>query len=160
MPNVFTVHCVIHRQHLVAKNVSSRLHNSLNDVIKAVNKIRSNSLKNRLFAQLCNENDEELNRSLLHTEVRWLSKGDCLERFYKLFDTVLEFLEHKDGTLLENLIASKNDIAYLPDLLGIFNKTNLQLQGDDFNLIKTKAIISAFVFIKFFKAAFVRLISE
>jgi hypothetical protein len=39
----------------------------------------------------------------------------------------------------------KNDIAYLTDLYNIFNETNLQLQGDDLNLIKAKATISAFV---------------
>jgi hypothetical protein len=39
----------------------------------------------------------------------------------------------------------KNDIAYLTDLYNTFNETNLQLQGDDLNLIKAKATISALV---------------
>jgi hypothetical protein len=39
----------------------------------------------------------------------------------------------------------KNDIAYLTDLYNTFNETNLQLQGDDLNLIKAKATISAFM---------------
>ncbi|GBP07093.1 TBC1 domain family member 19 [Eumeta japonica] len=47
-----------------------------------VNEIRSNPLNTRLFAQLCNENDEDFQRLLLHTEVRWVSKGACLSRFY------------------------------------------------------------------------------
>ena len=38
-PEMFTIHCVIHCQHLVAKNLSLRLNHSLNLVIKAVNKI-------------------------------------------------------------------------------------------------------------------------
>ena len=33
VPNVFTIHCVIHRQHLVAKNLSDRLHKPLDTVI-------------------------------------------------------------------------------------------------------------------------------
>jgi hypothetical protein len=33
----------------------------------------------------------------------------------------------------------KNDIAYLTALYNKFNETNLQLQGDDLNLIKAKA---------------------
>ncbi|KAL4090872.1 hypothetical protein QTP88_025634 [Uroleucon formosanum] len=62
------------------------------------------------------------NRLLLHTEVRWLSKGlTCLTRFYNLFDSVIEFLKNKDT-----------------DLYKLFNDVNLQLQGDDLNLIKTK----------------------
>ena len=41
MPNAFTVHCVSHRLYLVAQNLSARLHNSLQYVIKA---IRSKSM--------------------------------------------------------------------------------------------------------------------
>ena len=81
-PNVLTIHCVIHRQHLVAKNMSSRLNFSLKTVIKAVNKIKAHALNTHLFKQLCNENDEAFERLLLHTEVRWLSKGNCLAQFY------------------------------------------------------------------------------
>jgi zinc finger BED domain-containing protein 5/7/8/9 len=87
VPGVLAVHCVIHRQHLVAKNLSERLHTSLQYVIEAVNKIRSNSLNTRLFSQLCIANDEDFNRLLLHTEVRWLSKGTCLTRSYNMFDS-------------------------------------------------------------------------
>jgi hypothetical protein len=39
----------------------------------------------------------------------------------------------------------KNYIAYLTYLYNKFNETNLQLQGDDLNLIKAKATISEFV---------------
>lgn len=145
IPDVIAVHCVIHRQHLVARNLSERLFQSLQHVIRAVNKIRNNSLNDRLFNQLCVANDEDFNRLIFHTEVRWLSKGNCLTRFYNLFDSVIEFLENKDTALRENLITSKNDIAYLTDLYTLFNDMNLQLQGDDLNLIKTKNIVAAFV---------------
>ena len=93
VPGVLAIHCVIHRQHLVAKNLYIRLHESLQLVINAVNRIRSNALNTRLFAQLCEENDENFHQLLLHTEVRWLSKGLYLTRFFALFDTVLEFLD-------------------------------------------------------------------
>lgn len=145
LPDVLVIHCVIHRQHLVAKMLSPRLHKSLQYVINAINKIRSNSLNSRLFAQLCEENDEVFTRLLLHTEVRWLSRGSCLERFSAIFESVLEFLQEKDPNLKENLNNCKTDIYYLTDIFGMFNKVNLQLQGDDLNLIKTKSIISAFV---------------
>ena len=36
VPEVIAVHCVVHREHLVAKHLSDRLHNSLNIVIKVV----------------------------------------------------------------------------------------------------------------------------
>ncbi|KFD45776.1 hypothetical protein M513_13354 [Trichuris suis] len=83
VPGVLAVHCVIHR-HLVAKRLSDRLSCSLQFVISAVNKINSKSLNERLFSQSCEANDEDFNRLLLHTEVRWLSKGTCLRRFYSV----------------------------------------------------------------------------
>ena len=93
---MIAVHCVIHRQHLVAGNLSERLFQSLQHAIRSVDKIRNNSLNDRLFNQLCVANDEDFNRLIFHTEVRWLSKGNCLTRFYNLFDSVVEFLENKD----------------------------------------------------------------
>lgn len=145
VPNVVAVHCVIHRQHLVAKHLSDRLHRSLQHVITAVNRIRSNALDDRLFRKLCDENDEDFNRLLLHTEVRWLSNGTCLKRFFELFEAVTKFFESKDDLFRVNLLKFKSDIAYLTDLYNKFNETNLQLQVNDLNLIKAKAIISAIV---------------
>ena len=77
-PNVIIGHWVIHQQHLVAKNISGRFNQSLKTVIKAVNKITAHALNTRLFKQLFNENDEAFERLLLHTKVRWLSKGTTL----------------------------------------------------------------------------------
>ena len=42
-PSILAVHCVVHRHHLVAKKISSDLHESLRVVIQAVNKIKSHS---------------------------------------------------------------------------------------------------------------------
>jgi hypothetical protein len=39
----------------------------------------------------------------------------------------------------------KNDVAYLTDLYNTFNETNLQLHGDDLNLIKANATMSTLV---------------
>ncbi|KAG0438021.1 SCAN domain-containing protein 3 [Dictyocoela muelleri] len=141
---IVTIHCVIHRQHLVARNLSERLHGTLTCVIQAINRIKSNSLNSRLFTQLCNINDEEFTKLLLHTEVRWLSKGSCLNRFFILYKTVLEFLHDKDQDLHAKLSESKTDVAYLADLFDKFNDLNLKLQGDDNNFIKTKSLLSGF----------------
>lgn len=145
VPGLLTIHCVIHRQHLVAKNLSERLHRSLQFVITAVNKIKTSAFSSRLFKQLCMENEEDFTRLLLHTEVRWLSKGACLERFYSLLNSVLEFLKEKDTVLHGHIMNSTGDIAYLADLFSKFNEVNLKLQGNELNLIKAKSILSSFV---------------
>uniref|UniRef100_A0A5S6QBN6 DUF4371 domain-containing protein n=1 Tax=Trichuris muris TaxID=70415 RepID=A0A5S6QBN6_TRIMR len=137
VPDVVAVHCVIHREHLVAKRPSDRLNSSLQLVITAINKIKTNSLNDWLLRKLCEEMDAEYNRLLLHTEVRWLSEGACLTRFYCLFDAVLNFFANHDNALHKKLKKRENDIAYLAELYFKFNEMNLLLQGDDLNLITT-----------------------
>ena len=143
-PNILTMHCVIHRQHLVAKKLSGSLKESLWKVVQAVNKIKKSALQSRLFKQLCGENDEEFEVLLLHTEVRWLSKGNCLERFVCLFDTVVQFLSTNDLPLAQFLVSRKSDIMYLSDLYGKFNCLNKTLQGNNLNLIKVKSALLGF----------------
>ena len=61
-------------------------------MIKTVNKIKRHVLQSHLFKKPCNENDEVFDRLIMHTEVKWLSKGNCLERFLAVFNSVIEFL--------------------------------------------------------------------
>ncbi|KRY08556.1 SCAN domain-containing protein 3 [Trichinella patagoniensis] len=145
VPDVLAVHCVIHRQHLVAKHLTERLHCSLGYAIAAISKIRSILLYDRLFSQFCEQNDEEFNRLQMHTEVWWLSKGACLSRYYELFETILEFFQNKDPSLRDSLKKCKSDIAYMADLFFKFNELNLQLQGSELNLIKMRSLISPFI---------------
>ena len=116
---------MIHQQILVAKNLSEKLHESLSTVITAVNKIKENALNSRLFHQLCIENDE-WQCLLLHTEVRWLLKGNGLKRFYTLFNSVLDFfLQESNIEFYDKLKSSKTDIAYLTEIFSKFNEVNL-----------------------------------
>ena len=73
-------------------------------------------------------------------------KGNCRKRFYLLFDTVAEFFQDSNSRLCDDLQNIKNDIAYFSDIFTKFNEINLQLQGNDINLIKVKSIISTFLF--------------
>ena len=66
IPGVFAIHCLIHRQHLVFKNLSYLFHKSLSIVVKSVNKIKNQPLNCRMLHQLCLENNEEFDRLLLH----------------------------------------------------------------------------------------------
>ncbi|GFX83102.1 SCAN domain-containing protein 3 [Trichonephila clavipes] len=94
-PEMIPVHCVIHRQTLVAKNISSVLNEVLQTVIKCVTVIKASAKCERLFKLFCEEQNEDHVRLLLHSEVRWLSKGNCLKRFMGLFDTLSDFLNDK-----------------------------------------------------------------
>ena len=93
-------------------------------MIKAVNKIKRHALQSRLFKKLCNKNDEVFDRLIMHTAVRWLSKGNCLERFLAVFSSAIDFLNEKDSMLAGSLLKRKIDIAYMSNLYGKFNHLN------------------------------------
>ncbi|XP_073689566.1 zinc finger BED domain-containing protein 5-like [Garra rufa] len=141
VPHVITVHCVLHRHNLLAKCISPVLHESLNIAVKAINKIKAHALNNRLFRQLCQENEETFERLLLHTDVRWLSKGNCLARFCELFNSIVEYLEEVDAALGERVSSSRCDIMYLADFFEKMNKATIKLQGKDVTLVQCKAVI-------------------
>ncbi|XP_076372972.1 zinc finger BED domain-containing protein 5-like [Tachypleus tridentatus] len=143
IPEVFCIHCVIHRQHLVAKKMSARLHDALTVVIQVVNHIKSNSLRDRLFHELCKQNGEEFEQLVLHTEVRWLSKGNCLQHFIALWDSIVSFLANTK--LGEQLLANKCDVFFLSDIFEKLNSLNKQLQEKDSDLITSKSAIAAFL---------------
>ena len=88
---LIVIHYIIHRQHLVGSNLSAELHHSLHIVIKCINKIKANSFNDRRFRTLCHDNEEDFERLLLYTAVRWLSKDACMTRFYFLYDSVIDF---------------------------------------------------------------------
>ena len=85
-------------------------------VITAVNKIKAHPLNSRLFKKLCSDNNEDFERLLLHTEVRWLSKGRCLSRLFSLFSPVVEFLDTVDLILAGRLKEIRGPVAYLADI--------------------------------------------
>uniref|UniRef100_A0A5S6QNN7 DUF4371 domain-containing protein n=1 Tax=Trichuris muris TaxID=70415 RepID=A0A5S6QNN7_TRIMR len=79
-----------------------------------INFIKSHAVQNRLFRQLYEENGEDFDTLLLHMEVRWLSKGNCLQRFVALWDSTVAFMSDKDFG--GKLIDATADIFYLADI--------------------------------------------
>lgn len=146
VPHILTVHCVLHRHNLVAKCTNPVLHESLLVAVKAINKIKIHALNDRLFRQLCQENNETFEQLLLHTDVRWLSKGNCLARFCELFDSIVKFLEEVDGALGEKVSSSHCNIMYLADFFEKMNEVTLELQGNNITLVKSKAVIRSLTF--------------
>lgn len=96
---------------------------------------------------------------MLHTEVRWLSKGNCLRRFYNLYDSVIDFFKLKllDETVSTDLESRRADVAYLSDIFNKLNEVNIKLQGTKMCLIKAKGIIMAFISkLEFYKNCLLR----
>ena len=68
--SLLIVHCVVHRENLVAKNVAPKLHEVLYSAIKYINFIKANSKTECLFQKFYEVNHSDRVRLLLHTEVR------------------------------------------------------------------------------------------
>ena len=81
----------------------------------------------------------------MHTEVRWLSKSNCLKRLYDLYDTVVKFLKETDDNPNVEFSDRHVDLAYLPDIFDKLNEVNLKLQGKESNLIKAKSVVMGFI---------------
>lgn len=129
--DIVLTHCIIHREMLAAKSLTPDLNVVLTTVVKAVNFIRSNALNSRLFALLCEDMGSIHSSLLLHTEVRWLSRGRVLARFYELREEVCMFLDEKNPDLSKILRDSEfmAKLAFLADIFEQLNIMNLGLQG-------------------------------
>ena len=85
------------------------------------------------------------NTLLLHTEVRWLSKGKTLERLLLLQNEIRIFLSQNNSELVR-LFHNHNwmmKLCYLADVLEKINQLSLFLQGENTNTFLLKSKIEA-----------------
>ncbi|XP_057183089.1 general transcription factor II-I repeat domain-containing protein 2-like [Triplophysa rosa] len=122
------VHCLIHQQALCCKVL--KWESVMKVVVSCINFIRANGLKHRQFQAFLAELESAHGDVLYHTEVRWLSRGRVLRRFYELLPEINTFLLTKGKTVPELIDAEwKWDLAFLTDVTEMLNGLNLQLQG-------------------------------
>jgi len=101
-PSILFTHCMIHREALASKKLEPFVNEVLQDAIRVINFIKSKSLNSRLFTILCNEMGSDHTKLLLHTDVRWLSRGKILLRIVELKDEIRIFLLEHKNTLAEH----------------------------------------------------------
>ena len=76
------LHCIIHQQSLCEKILN--LHHVMKVVVSTVNFVRSHGLNHRLFKNFLTEIESSYGDLQYHSEVRWLSRGKVLKRFFEL----------------------------------------------------------------------------
>ena len=128
-PNIIQAHCIIHRVDPAARDLEQSMSEVLSLCVKVVNSIKTCPLQSRLLSQLFNKLKSEHSNLLLHTEVRWLSRGKVVERLFKLREKVLLFLQaHNTGlALLISDEISLGKLAYLANIFNLLNGLNLSL---------------------------------
>ena len=111
-----------------------------------INLIRGRALNHRLFKSLCQDYGSEHSVLLFHTEVRWLSRGRALTRFFELRNEVKDFLKERDYGIIKEMESKELNqiLAYLSDLFSCLNNTSVSLQGINVNILKCREIINAF----------------
>ncbi|KAK0145575.1 General transcription factor II-I repeat domain-containing protein 2 [Merluccius polli] len=125
---VIALHCIIHQHALCSKCLTFQ--HVMSVIVKCVNYIRSRGLQHRQFRAFLEEIEASYGDVLYFTEVRWLSRGNVLKRFFELRAEVKRFME--DGRLdVPELDNPKwiMDLAFLVDITQQLNILNLKLQG-------------------------------
>ena len=74
-PDATWEHCSIHREALTAKGMAVSLKDVLDTTVKLMNFVKARSLNSHIFTALCSEMGSDHTTLLLHTDVRWLSRG-------------------------------------------------------------------------------------
>ncbi|TKS68835.1 SCAN domain-containing protein 3 [Collichthys lucidus] len=145
-PKIKWMHCIIHREALASKRMSPDLSAVMDDAVKIINFIHSRPLNHRLFETLCHESGARHDQLLLHTDVRWLSRGKTLLRLYELRGEVCAFLKEQ----LHPLSAGFEDdnwvarLGYLADVFTKLNELNLSLQGKDSHILRMYEKVEGF----------------
>ncbi|GBN83817.1 Zinc finger BED domain-containing protein 5 [Araneus ventricosus] len=124
-------HCILHRHALAMKKMPPFIREVLSETVKIINFIKSRPKNNRLFKILCDDMGSMHTSLLLHTEIRWLSRGKSLIRLFELRNEVGIFLRDNNFALGEKLCDERwlMKLAYLADIFKKINDLYFSLQG-------------------------------
>lgn len=143
MPKFASYHSIIHQQALCGQFLS--LNNVTKTVVKVVNKIRAHALQRRMFRELTEELQCQYGDLLLHTEVRWLSRGRVLQRFKDLLPALVTFFKEQGRPFIELEDPHwLQDFAFLTETTENLNILNLLLQGEDKDIGGMMSYVTSF----------------
>jgi len=129
--NCTSSHCVLHQHSLATKKISVLLKQVLDNAVKIINHVKTRPLQCRLLKMLCEDMGAVFKSLLLHTEVRWLSRGKALSRLLELRTEVYSILNDQNSLLADYL----NDqewlckLCYLADIFSKMNEFSTSIQG-------------------------------
>ena len=146
-PSALWNHCMIHREQLASKELRASVADVLQQVVTMVNYIKPHPLRARLFAKLCADMGSEYENKLFHTDAWWLSRGNVLERFFKLRNKLLAFSMDVKKTDFVDFLCDQQKmclLAYVTDIFGKLNELNTSMQGKNKNIMQMSDRIDGF----------------
>ena len=145
-PHIIVTHCILHRHALATKTLPPKLAEVLKIVVECVNYVRTSALRHRIFSELCKEMGSEFEVLLYHSNVRWLSRGQVLNRVFAVRVELALFLQehqhcHADCFKNSEFILI---LAYMADIFAALNHLNQKMQGGGVNIIEAEENLKAF----------------
>jgi hypothetical protein len=146
-PNVGSTHCFLHREALVAKTIPAALRSVMDSIVAMVSYIKTRAVKTRFLKVICKEAGARHETLVLHTNIRWLSEGKVLSRFYELRNELLEIVatEKPEFTALIKDQTWCSKVAYLVDIFGHLNSLNASMQRKEQNLFASSDTLHGFL---------------
>ncbi|KAG6922308.1 GTF2I repeat domain containing 2B [Chelydra serpentina] len=89
-----SIHCILHQEALCSKSLQMK--EVMDVVVKTVKFIRARGLNHRQFTSFLANMDSEYGELLYHTQVRWLSRGNVLKRYFALREEIDSFMKMKN----------------------------------------------------------------
>ena len=133
--DMINYHCIIHQSVLCA-SMGDEFYEVMETIIKIVNFLRSTSaLQHRLLRSFLAQIDASLDDLLLHNNVRWLSKGRVLQRFWAVKKELHTFLKGHNSVKAKLFLDFLEDdvkmetTGFLADIMLHLNDLNVKLQG-------------------------------
>ncbi|KAF2366001.1 protein of unknown function DUF4371 [Trinorchestia longiramus] len=145
-PHIIVLLCIRHRHALATKTLPLKLVKVLKIVVECVNYVRISALRYCIFSELCKETGSEFEVLLYHSNIRWLSRGQMLNRVFAVRVELARFLQqhqhcHEDYFKNSELILI---LAYLADIVAALNHLNQKMQGGGFKIIEAEENLKAF----------------
>ncbi|MBN3322622.1 GTD2A protein, partial [Atractosteus spatula] len=119
---------ITHQESLCAQSL--QLNNVMSTVVSCIHFVKSRGFNSHQFKELLNDLDSEYGGLVYHCEVRWLSCGNMLMRFYELRDEVKQFMEMKGKPVREHNDSKwLCDLEFMVDITKYLSELNVKLQG-------------------------------
>lgn len=142
---ILSFHCILHQEALCAQICGEQLGEVMSLVIRVVNFIVARALNDRQFKTLLDEVGNNYPGLLLHSNVRWLSRGKVLSRFAACLSEIRTFLEMKG---VENPELANTGwllkLYYLVDMTEHLNQLNVKMQGIGHTVLSLQQAVFAF----------------